>query len=59
MHGFRMAEDQAQRGAQLMSDIGGHLFAGVDRARELGTHPVECLGKLAQLVIGTDRYLLG
>ena len=41
-----MAEDDADRGAQLMGDIDRHLAPQGLRARQVGAHAVEGSGKL-------------
>src|SRR5215207_3182469 len=58
MDSLCMTQDQAQGRAEFMSDIGRHLLARIDRARELAAHCVECLGQLTQFIVRSNRHLL-
>ncbi len=51
VHGFGMTDDQAERRAQFVRDIGGHLFAQVEGAAKVIVHLVEGGCQFANFVV--------
>ena len=54
---FRIAQDHAERRAQVMRDVSGHLLALLVDALQVRTHAVECLRQCSDLVTRVHRHL--